>query len=189
MENTIANSEIIPAETVISKILFIRNQKVILDTDLAKLYHVTTKRLNESAKRNLKRFPPDFMFQLDQDEYSSLRSQFATLKRGQHSKYLPYAFTELGVAMLSSILNSDRAIEVNIIIMRAFVKLREIISTNKKVEEKLKELEMRLDGHDDQIFKIMEIINQMLLPPERPVKKIGFQIREKRVFYSRAKKN
>ncbi len=183
-----AASEIIPAETVISKILFIRNQKVILDTDLAKLYHVTTKRLNERVRRNIKRFPSDFMFRLDQNEFFSLRSQFATSKSKGGRRYLPYAFTELGVAMLSSILNSDRAIEVNIIIMRAFVKLREIISTNKKVEEKLKELEMRLDGHDDQIFKIMEIINQMLLPPERPVKKIGFQIREKQRRYSRTKK-
>ena len=181
-------NEIIPVETIISKILFIRNQKVILDSELAKLYNVTTKRLNEQVRRNVKRFPSDFMFQLTKVESASLRSQFATLKRGQHSKYSAYAFTELGVAMLSSVLKSDKAIEINIIIMRAFVKLREIISTNIKVEEKLKEIEARLDEHDEQIFNIMETIKQLLILPERPVKKIGFQVKEKLISYASFKK-
>ena len=102
---------------------------------MAKLYGVETKVLNQSVRRNLRRFPDDFMFQLTKEENTSLRSQFVTLKKGQHSKYLPYVFTEHGVAMLSSVLNSERAIEINILIMRAFVKLREIISAHKKVEE------------------------------------------------------
>lgn len=176
---------IIPIETVLSKILLIRNQKVMLDSDLAKLYNVTTKRLNEQVKRNNKRFPADFIFQLTKDESASLRSQIATSKGKGGRRYLPIAFTELGVAMLSSVLNSDRAIEINIIIMRAFVKLREIISTSQKVEEKLKEIEARLDEHDDQILNIMEAINQMLAPPEKPKTKIGFQIKEKAIRYAR----
>ncbi len=178
-------NEVIPVEVVIGKILLIRNQKVMLDADLAKLYKVTTKRLNEQVKRNIKRFPSDFMLQLTKGEPASLRSQIATLKRGQHSKYLPYVFTELGVAMLSSVLNSDRAIEINIIIMRAFVKLREIISTSQKVEEKLKEIEARLDVHDEQVLNIMEAINQLLAPPEKSKTKIGFQVKEKAVGYTR----
>lgn len=181
-------SEIVPMETIISKILFIRNQKVILDSDLAKLYGVEVKQLKRAVNRNLKRFPSDFMFKFSMEENKSLRYHFGTLKRGQHSKYLPYAFTEQGVAMLASVLNSERAIEVNILIVRSFVKLRELISTNKKVEEKLQEIESRLDGHDEQIFKIMEIINQLLLPPEKPVRKIGFQVKEKMASYAAAKK-
>lgn len=181
-------NEVIPVEAVIGRILLIRNQKVMLDADLAKLYSVTTKRLNEQVKRNIKRFPSDFMFQLTKGESASLRSQIATLKRGQHSKYLPYAFTELGVAMLSTVLNSDRAIEINIIIMRAFVKLREIISTNKKVEEKLNEIEARLDNHDEKIFDIMESIDKMINSPERPIKKIGFQVKERTIKYGTIKR-
>ena len=179
---------LIPTETVISKIFFIRNQKVILDTDLAKLYGVETKVLNQSVRRNLRRFPDDFMFQLTKEENTSLRSQFVTLKKGQHSKYLPYVFTEHGVAMLSSVLNSERAIEINILIMRAFIKLREIISTNKKVEEKLKEMEEHLEDHEERIVKIIEIINRLLMPPEKPIKKIGFEVKEKSMSYSSVRK-
>ncbi len=179
---------LIPTETVISKIFFIRNQKVILDTDLAKLYGVETKVLNQSIRRNLRRFPDDFMFQLTKEENTSLRSQFVTLKKGQHSKYLPYVFTEHGVAMLSSVLNSERAIEINILIMRAFVKLREIISTHKKVEEKLKEIDEKLEEHDEHIVKIIEIINRLLMPPEKPIKKIGFEVKEKSISYSSVRK-
>ncbi len=181
-------NEIIPLESVISKILFIRNQKVILDSELAKLYSVEVKQLKRSVNRNVKRFPSDFMFKLTKEEYDSLRYQFGTLKRGQHSKYLPYVFTELGVAMLSSVLNSDRAIEINIIIMRAFVKLREIISTNKKVEEKIKEIDARLDDHDEQIFSVMEAIRQLMQPPKKPLKKIGFMVKEKTAHYNVRKK-
>jgi phage regulator Rha-like protein len=173
-------ASLIPTESVITKILGIRNQKVILDSELAKLYGVPTKRLNEAVKRNKKRFPPDFMFQLNQKEFEALRSQFATSKGRGGRRYIPLVFTEQGVAMLSSVLNSERAIEVNIMIMRAFVKLREIISTHKKVEEKLKELEQKLQSHDDQIVQIIQVIHQLITPPELPKRKIGFTVEEYR---------
>lgn len=120
----------------------------MLDRDLAELYDVETKRINEQVRRNPKRFPDDFMFQLTEEEAESLRSHFATLKsgRGKHRKYLPYAFTEQGVAMLSSVLNSDRAIEVNVQIMWAFVKLREMLSTHKDLARKLADMEKKYDA-------------------------------------------
>lgn len=120
-------ASLIPAESITSKILLIRNEKVLLDKDLAELYGVETRVLNQAVRRNIIRFPDDFMFQLTAEEYRSLRSQFVTLKRGEHSKYLPYAFTEQGVAMLLSVLNSPRAIQVNTAIMRAFVQLRKFL--------------------------------------------------------------
>ena len=122
-----------------------------MDRDLAELYGVETKLLKRAVRRNLHRFPSDFMFELTREEYNSLRSQFGTLKRGVHSKYLPMAFTEQGVAMLSSVLNSDRAIDVNIAIMRAFVQLRKISSSHKQLAQKLREIEARLEGHDESI--------------------------------------
>ena len=177
-------NEVVPVESIISKIFLIRGQKVMLDSDLVKLYNVEVKQLKRAVNRNICRFPPDFMFELSKGEYNSLRYQFGTLKRGQHSKHLSYAFTELGVAMLSSVLNSDQAIEINIIIMRAFVKLRELISTSQKVEEKLKEIDVRLGEHDEQIINIMETINMMLLPPEKPKQKNGFLVKERKQKYS-----
>lgn len=148
---------LVPIEVIEKKILLIGGQKVMLDSDLAALYGVTTKRLNEQVRRNLKRFPADFMYQLSQEEFESLRSHSATLKagRGKHRKYLPYAFTEQGIAMLSSILNSDRAIDVNIQIMRAFVKLREMMSSHKDLTRKLTELEKKYDGQF-QIYPVRE---------------------------------
>src|SRR3990170_5889438 len=144
---------LVPIELIEKKILLIRGHKVMLDSDLAVLYGVTTKRLNEQMRRNLRRFPSDFMFQLTAEEVESLRSQFATLKtgRGRHRKYLPYIFTEQGVAMLSSVLNSERAIEVNILIMRAFVKLREMLATHKDLAKKLEDMEKNYDAQ----FKIV----------------------------------
>lgn len=164
----------IPTEVIEQKIYFIRGHKVMLDGDLAKLYGVPTKRLNEQVRRNIKRFPPDFMFQLTADEAMFLRSQNATLKtgRGQHLKYLPYAFTEQGVAMLSSALNSERAIEVNILIMRAFVKLREMIASHKDLMKKLDELEKK---YDEQFQVVFEAIRQLMAPPENTNRKIGFK--------------
>ncbi len=166
--------EIIPQEVIEQKILMIRGCKVMLDKELSKLYGVTTKRLNEQVKRNKERFPGDFMFQLTKQEENSLRSQNATLKRGSHSKYLPYVFTEQGVAMLSSVINSKRAIQVNIIIMRIFVKLRLIISTNKELVYKLNELERKIEKHDVEIQNIFEAIRQLMTPKEEPRRKIGF---------------
>jgi hypothetical protein len=168
---------LIPVEIIEKKILLIRGHKVMLDNDLAELYGVETKRLNEQVRRNLKRFPDDFMFQLTEEESESLRSHFATLKsgRGKHRKYLHYVFTEQGVAMLSSVLNSDRSIEVNIQIMRAFVKLRELLSTHKDLARKLAEME---EKYDAQFKVVFDVIRQLMSPAISKKGKIGFR-REK----------
>ena len=166
---------LVPTEVIVTKIIFLRGEKVLLDRDLAELYGVETKQLKRAVRRNLPRFPSDFMFELTREEYNSLRSQFGTLKRGAHSKYLPFAFTEQGVAMLSSVLNSDRAIEVNIAIMRAFVQLRKMIASNEELARKLEELEKRLEKHDEDIGLIFEAIRELMSPPDTPPKKIGFK--------------
>lgn len=166
--------DIIPAELIERKILVIRGEKVMLDSDLAMLYGVETRVLNQAVRRNIRRFPDDFMFELSAAENELLRSQIVTLKkgRGQHSKYLPNAFTEQGVAMLSSVLNSDRAIEVNILIMRSFVKLREMISTHKDMAKKLEDLEQK---YDSQFKMVFDAIRQLMTPPEPKKKRaIGF---------------
>ncbi len=161
-------------EAVEGKIFMIRGYRVMLDKDLAMLYGVSTKRLNEQVRRNIKRFPGDFMFQLANKEVMNLRSQFATSSWGG-KRYLPYVFTEQGVAMLSSVLNSERAIQVNVAIMRAFVKLRDIISTHKELAHKLAELERKIDKHDADIGMIFEAIRQLMVPPpEKPKGRIGF---------------
>ena len=174
---------LIPAERVENSILLIRGEKVILDEDLAFLYGVPTKVLIQAVKRNKERFPPDFMFQLNKVEFVSLRSQFVTSKlksaRGGR-RYPPYAFTEEGVAMLSSVLNSPRAIKVNIEIMRAFVRLRQMLATNVNLERRLNKLE----GEYDSQFKVVfEAIRQLMAPKETPRKRIGFQLKEKRAAY------
>lgn len=167
---------LVPMEVIEGKILLVRGKKVMLDRDLALLYGVETKVLNQAVKRNIKRFPDDFMFQLNNYEASELsRSQFVTLKKGQNIKYLPYAFTENGVAMLSSVLNSEQAIEVNIQIMRTFTKLREMLSANKELGHKLAQFEGKLEKHDDEIKVIFNAIRQLMAPPEKPRKKIGFR--------------
>lgn len=156
--------EKLTTEIISEKIYIIRGLKVMLDVDLADLYGVETKRLNEQVKRNVKRFPKDFMFKLTKKEFEDLRSQNATFKLKARN-YLPYVFTEQGVAMLSSVLNSDRAIKVNIAIMRTFVQLRQLIDSNKelglKIEHMEKELTDRLDNHETAIKKIFEIIQDM----------------------------
>jgi len=146
---------LIPQETIESKILLIREKKVMLDRDLAKLYGVPTKSLNLAVKRNKNRFPEDFMFQLTKDETESLRFQFETSKRGGR-RYLPYVFTEHGILMLSSVLNSERAIEVNIAIMRVFVKLKQIMPIHRELLNKVKELEKKIKQHDDDISTIFD---------------------------------
>ncbi|MBW2174637.1 MAG: ORF6N domain-containing protein [Deltaproteobacteria bacterium] len=176
---------VVPAERVEKAILLIRGQKVMLDRDLAELYGVPTKVLKQAVRRNIKRFPPDFMFELTREEGQSLRSQNVTLKRGQHSKYLPFAFTEQGVAMLSSVLNSDRAIDVNIEIMRAFVRLRQMLAAHKDLARKLAALEKKYDDHFKVVF---EAIAELMTPPEKPKKKIGFGVKEKRAAYGKRKK-
>ena len=161
-------------DQVEQNILLIRGHRVMLDADLAELYGVTTKRLNEQVQRNKKRFPSDFMFQLTLEEAERLRSQFATLKtgRGQHRKYRPYAFTEQGVAMLSSVLHSERAIQVNIAIMRAFVQLREMIGSNKGLARRFNELEKK---YDSQFRIVFEAIRELMAEPESKIKRIGFK--------------
>ncbi len=167
---------VVPVEVIERKILLIRGHKVMLDSDLAELYGVPAKVLNQAVKRNMKRFPSDFMFQLNENEYAAfLRSQFVTLKkgRGQHRKYPPFAFTEQGVAMLSSVLNSARAIEMNILIMRVFVKIREMIASNKDLAKRLDELENKYDAQFKVVF---DALRQLMTPPEPRKKKIGFRI-------------
>jgi len=180
---------VIPAERIEKSILLIRGQKVMLDRDLAELYGVETKQLKRVVRRNIDRFPSDFMFELTKEEYNSLRYQFGTLKRGAHSKYLPMAFTEQGVAMLSSVLNSKRAIEVNIAIMRVFVRLREMIATHKVLARKLGELEQHLESHDQQIQSIFEAIRQLMTPPGTTRKRIGFKVKEPPAKYKKKKKS
>jgi len=170
-------SNAIAIEVIATKILELRGNKVMLDRDLAKLYEVPAKVLNQAVKRNIKRFPEDFMFKLSWEEVESSRSQFVTLKQGKNIKYLPYVFTEHGVAMLSSVLNSERAIQVNILIMRAFTKLREILLTHKELSAKIEALEKKYAEHDQTIKEIFQAIKQLLEPPLPKEKKIiGFRV-------------
>ena len=146
----------------------------MLDKDLAGLYGVLTKNLNKAVARNMDRFPADFMIRLTRKEYDSLRFQFGTLKKGKHSKYLPLAFTEQGVAMLSSVLRSKRAVQVNIAIMRAFVRLREILSTHKRLAQKLNALE---EKYDAQFKVVFDAIRRLMTEEEKPKHGIGFHVR------------
>ena len=149
----------------------------MLDRDLAALYNVETRALVQAVKRNIGRFPEDFMFQLCPNEASALRSQIVTLEkgRGRYPKYAPYAFTELGVAMLSSVLRSDRAVKMNMLIMRAFVRLREILSTHKDLARAIEDIRRRQDEQGEQVTAIIDTINQLLLPePVPPKRRIGF---------------
>lgn len=178
----------ISEEIVINKIVFIRGNKVMLDKDLAEMYGVETRRLNEQVKRNLKRFPEDFMFQLTQSETDNWMSQFATSNSKKYKmgvRKQPYAFTEQGVSMLSSVLNSDTAIEVNIKIIRIFTKMRELILDNKDILLKLEQLENKIYKHDKKINKhekemqlVFTALKELLNPKTEPRKPIGFKISE-----------
>jgi chaperonin cofactor prefoldin len=165
----------IPVELIEHRIYFVRGQKVMLDSDLAQLYQVLTKNLNKAISRNRERFPEDFMFQLTKAETEALRFQIGTSNVGRGGRrYLPYAFTQEGVAMLSSVLNSSRAIHVNIVIMRAFVKLREIMFTHKDLAHKIEALERKYAQHDEEIQVIFKTIKKLLAPPKSPKLRIGF---------------
>jgi len=169
-------SELIPQEVIERKILVIRGHRVMIDRDLAALYGVSTKRLNEQVKRNMKRFPPDFIVQLTSKEKGEVVANCDHLENLKFSSKPPYAFTEQGVAMLSSVLNSERAISVNIAIMRTFVKLRQMLSTHKELAHKLGELERKIERHDADIQGIFEAIRQLMAPPPEPSKRrIGFR--------------
>jgi hypothetical protein len=181
------NKEIIPIDRIAQSIYFLRGQKVMLGPDLALLYGVTVSALTQAMKRNARRFPKDFVFQLTAEEFANLKSQIVISSWGG-SRTPPYAFTEQGVAMLSSVLNSDRAVKVNIAIMRAFVKLRETLETNRDLARKFKELETRVGGHDKQIDGIIEAIRQLMASPSKPGREIGFHAREKAPRY-RARKH
>jgi hypothetical protein len=168
--------DLVPVEVIERRIYLIRSQKVMIDSDLAELYQVPTKSLNLAVRRNGMRFPGDFMYQLSQEEADSLRFQTETSKTGRGGRrYLPYVFTEQGIAMLSSVLNSDRAVLVNIAIMRAFVKLREIMSTHKDLAHKIDALEGKYAKHDQQIQVVFDAIKKLLQPPVSPKRRIGFR--------------
>ena len=177
------SKEIIPIERLVQSIRWIRGQKVLFDFDLAALYSVQTKNLNKAVKRNVERFPADFMFQVTSEELRSLRFQIGTSKGRGGPRYRPYAFTEQGIAMLSSVLNSERAIKVNIAIMRTFVKLRQMLDVNRELARKFPELEQRVGKHDEDIAVILEAIRQLMAPSEKPRFEIGFHVREKAPRY------
>ena len=166
-----------------SAILLIRGQRVLLDRDLAAMYGVTTGNLNKAVRRNINRFPGDFMFQFTADEAEASRFQIGILKRGLNIKYLPYVFTREGVAMLSGVLNSPRAVQVNIAIMRAFVRLRETLALHKELAQKLADLERKIESHDESIRTLFEAIRQLMTPPDPPRRKIGFHVKEDNVPY------
>jgi len=165
------------AVSVESRILVLREQKVILDADLAELYGVPVKRLNEQVKRNQERFPADFMFRLSPEESESLRSQSETSKTGRGGRrYAPYTFTEHGAIMAATVLNSERAVEMSVFVVRAFVRLREMLATNQQLASKIDELEQRLDAHDASIQELIEAIRELMAPEPASGRRIGFQL-------------
>lgn len=168
--------QLVPVEQIERLIHLARGEKVLLDADLAVLYGVPTGALNRAVKRNATRFPPDFMFQLTAEEAGILKCQIGTssLGHGGRRRSLPYAFTEQGVAMLSSVLRSERAVQVNVAIMRAFVSLRRMLAGNESLARKLAELERRLEGHDQAIKSLFDAIRELMAPPAKPKREIGF---------------
>jgi hypothetical protein len=165
---------VIPIET---QILILRKQRVILDTPLAELYGVSVKRLNQQVKRNRERFPPDFMFQLTAREKASLRLQIATSKTGRGGRrFLPYAFTEHGAIMAATVLNSEQAVRMSVFVVRAFVRLRQLLSENRQLAAKIEELELRLDTNDDAIRQIIVVLKKLTAAKASPRRKIGFQL-------------
>jgi len=178
MDSKIKNEILAPVEKVADKILLIRGQKVMLDRDLSELYGVETKILKRAARRNMERFPADFMFELNKEEQSALRYQFGTLKKGEHTKYLSFAFNEQGVAMLSSVLRSKRAIEVNILIMRAFVRMKELLYSDKNLALKVEKLEREMEKQGRSLQQVIRIVDQLLEQPKPKPMKIGFKVDE-----------
>ncbi len=166
---------------IAQRIQLIRGQRVVLDTDLAAFYGETTKRFNQQVNRNLARFPEDFMFQLTEEEFAALRLQFATLKpgRGQHRKYLPYAFTEHGAIMAATLLNSPRATELSVYVVRAFVELRGMLTSNRELAGKVHSLERKVSVHERNIAELVDSMAQLLAtPPTPPRRSIGFVLQE-----------
>ncbi len=178
-------TEIVPYERIEQRILLIRGQKVMLDADLAVLYGVKTKRLKEQVRRNLDRFPPDFMFELTPEEKGEVVAVCDHLKRLKFSAYLPYAFTEHGALMLANVLNSSRAVQVSLQIVRTFVRLRQLLATNVELARKLEALENK---YDQQFKVVFDAIRKLLQPPVEPKRRIGFRIEEAKVSHSTHKK-
>ena len=195
-----SKTSLVPVVPVESVIRFIRGQKVILDADLAAIYGVETRTLNQAMKRNRERFPQDFVFQLTTEEADGHRSQSVTASQGQpragnrsqsvigsqkhrDPRYLPYAFTEHGAIMAANVLRSRQALQMSVFVVRAFVRLREVLATNAHLAQKLAELERKVTGHDADIQQLFEAIRQLLTRPEPPRKQIGFQVRERRTVY------
>ena len=173
-EAIVRHRGLVPIDRIVPSILYFREHRVMLDTDLAALYGVETRVLNQAVRRNRERFPSDFMFQLTDDEAASLRSQTVTLKngRGRHRKYRPYAFTEQGVAMLSGVLKSPRAVRVNVAIMRTFVRLRALVDSRSELVKRVNALE---EKYDDQFSDVFRAIRRLLAPPPRARRRIGFR--------------
>lgn len=172
-------NEIVLVEKIEKMIFMIRGQKVMIDRDLAGLYGVKTFNLNKAVKRNLQRFPQDFMFQLTRQEYDALRFQIGMLEKGKHSKYLPYAFTENGTAMLSSVLRSERAIQVNIAIMRVFTRLRRLLASHKELARKINELERKYSKHELEITTVFKVLRKLMEKPpseSKTTRRIGFEV-------------
>ncbi len=189
--NSTPATQLVHVEQVERLIHLVRGEKVLLDANLAKLYGVTTGALNRAVRRNDSRFPPDFMFQLSAAEAASLKCQsgISSWGHGGRRRSLPYAFTEQGVAMLSSVLRSERAVQVNVAIMRAFVSLRRMLAGNEALARKLAELERRLEGHDASIRSLFEAIRQLMAPPPAPLRReIGFHVKEDAVPYRTRKR-
>lgn len=178
---------LVPTALITQSIHLLRGQKVMLDIELAALYGVPTGQLNRAVKRNIDRFPRDFMFRLNADEVRRLKCQFGISSWGGR-RGSPYAFTEQGVAMLSSVLKSERAAKVNIAIMRAFVRLREALQTNRELARKFSELEKHVGKHDEEIAAIVDAIRQLMAPPTKPPREIGFHVREKSPRYRTRKR-
>jgi len=165
-------------ETVVSRIYIVRNQRVMLDSDLAELYGVPTRVFNQAVKRNIDRFPADFMFQLTDTEHDSLRSRIVTSNQRGGCRYLPYAFTEHGAIMAATILNSQRAIEMSVFIVRAFIQLRDLLSSHKQLSSSLDDLERKLASHDRDITMIVNAIRNLITPPSQKKRQIGFAVDE-----------
>lgn len=165
-------------ETVVSRIYTVRNQRVMLDSDLAELYGVPTRVFNQAVKRNKERFPADFMFQLTENEHDSLRSQIVISNQRGGRRYLPYAFTEHGTIMAATILNSQRAIEMSVFVVRAFIQLRDLLSSHKQLSSRLDDLERKLSSHDRDITMIINAIRNLMIPPSQKKRQIGFVVDE-----------
>jgi hypothetical protein len=173
-------NNIIAEETITHKILLIRGQRVMMDADLAELYGVSTRALNQAVKRNIFRFPPDFMFKLTEEEKSEVVTICDNLHKIRFFRGLPHVFTEHGAVMLASVLNSERAVEMSLAVIRVFVKLREMLSAHKELAVKIRELEGKTERHDEDIRAIFDAIRELMAPPpEPPNRPIGFHVREK----------